>query len=61
MGGVCQIGDGFVEAGSIGVQRDLQSVFQLGRDLVDLGFGLREGLLNLLARSQRNPGCRLYV
>ncbi|MDP2163327.1 MAG: hypothetical protein Q8K21_03760 [Hydrogenophaga sp.] len=57
--GLVQIGDGFVEAGRIGVQRDLQSVFQLGRDLVDLGFGLREGLLNLLARSQRSLCSRL--
>ena len=53
--GLVQIGDGFVEAGRIGVQRDLQTIFQLGRDLVDLVFGLREGLLDLVARCQ----CRL--
>ena len=53
--GLVEIGDGFVEAGRVGIQRDLQTVFQLGRDLVDLAFGLGEGLLDLVARGQ----CRL--
>jgi hypothetical protein len=48
--GLVEVGDGFVEARRVGVQRDLQTVFQLGRDLVDLVFGLGEGLLDLVAR-----------
>ena len=55
-----QISDGLVEARDVGVERDLQPVLELGRDVVDLARGLGQRPLNLIARRDCRA-CRRMV
>ena len=43
-----EVGDRFVEARRVGVDRDLEPILELGRDLIDLGLGLGQRLADLV-------------